>query len=58
LSAEYFEACPYCGGKGDQIPDAVELAVRQVMQSGGEVEVLRGDLAQGELNQIGALLRY
>jgi peptide chain release factor subunit 1 len=58
LSAEFFEACPFCGEQGDQIPDAVELAVRQVMQSGGEVEVLRGDLAQDELSQIGALLRY
>jgi peptide chain release factor subunit 1 len=58
LSAEHFDACPFCGQEGDQIPDAVELAVRQVMQSGGEVEVLRGDLAINELSQIGALLRY
>ncbi len=51
-------ACPYCSGEFEAIPDAVELAVRQVMRSGGEVEVLHN--AQGlELQgDIGALLRY
>ena len=34
------KACPYCGGEFAQIPDAVEMAVRKVMQDGGEVEVL------------------
>ena len=50
--------CPYCGGEVEQIPDAVELAVRRVMQTGGEVEVLPSDQDVGEFDQIGALLRY
>jgi hypothetical protein len=52
------ETCPFCGGKCEDIEDIVELAVRQVMQSGGEVEVLRDNIAQGEFQQIGAILRY
>ena len=41
-----------------QIEDAVELAVRRVMRSGGEVEVLDSDQEVGEFENIGALLRY
>lgn len=51
-------ACPFCDGETEQIPDAVELAVRQVMQSGGEVEVLHNDQIRNGFGQIGALLRY
>ncbi len=51
-------SCPYCGGDVKSIPDAVELAVRQVMQSGGEVEVLRQNEALANKGRIGALLRY
>jgi peptide subunit release factor 1 (eRF1) len=58
LSAQEFETCPFCGGNGKQITDAVELAVRQVMQSGGEVEVLHGDQLVEGFDAIGALLRY
>jgi len=50
--------CPYCGGKFDQISDVVELAVRKVMTSGGEVEVLHDDLGLGDYEHIGAILRY
>lgn len=50
--------CPFCGGKVEEIPDAVELAVRQVMQSGGEVEVLHDNQEIRGFGQIGALLRY
>ena len=45
-------------GKVEKIPEAVELAVRRVMQTGGEVEVLPSDQDVGEFDQIGALLRY
>jgi 2-phospho-L-lactate guanylyltransferase (CobY/MobA/RfbA family) len=38
--------------------DAVEQAVRQVMQAGGDVEVLQDDLALKGHEHIGALLRY
>jgi peptide subunit release factor 1 (eRF1) len=58
LSDRQLEACPFCGGECEQIPDAVEYAVRQVMQDGGEVEVLHDDQVNGEFQQIGALLRY
>jgi peptide subunit release factor 1 (eRF1) len=40
LSSSHMENCPFCGGECERIPDAVEYAVREVMQSGGDVEVL------------------
>lgn len=58
LSGQRMEACPYCGGECEEISDAVELAVRKVMQMGGEVEVLHSDQVVGQFDQIGALLRY
>lgn len=58
LSSQLMEACPYCGGECDEIPDAVEMAVRKVMQLGGEVEVLSREQVVGQFDQIGALLRY
>ena len=58
LSSKEMTTCPFCGGVCEKIPDAVELAVRQVMQDGGDVEVLHDDQAEGEFEQIGALLRY
>ena len=58
ISAGTIENCPYCGGDTKQIEDAVELAVRRVMRSGGEVEVLDSDQDVGEFENIGGLLRY
>ena len=58
LSTQEMETCPFCGGKAEQIPDAVELAVRNIMQTGGEVEVLRADQVVKGFDQIGAVLRY
>lgn len=58
LSSQPMESCPFCGGKAEQIPDAVELAVQNVMQSGGEVEVLRANQPVKGFELIGALLRY
>jgi len=52
------EACPFCGGESEKIPDAVELAVRKVMQSGGDVEVLQQNQAVKGFDKIGAVLRY
>jgi peptide chain release factor subunit 1 len=52
------EVCSFCGGKFEEIPDAVELAVRQVMQSGGDIEVLHNDQVLKGFDKIGALLRY
>ena len=50
--------CAFCGGEFEQIPDSVEMAVRKVMQSGGEVEVLHDNKALSKHGKIGALLRY
>ncbi len=58
ISSRPIESCPFCGGKCDEIPDAVELAVRRVMQSGGDVEVLHGQSPVKGFSNIGALLRY
>lgn len=58
ITATQKETCPYCGSNFEQIPDAVEMAVRRVMQSGGEVEVLHDNEAFGEKEPIGAVLRY
>lgn len=58
LSSHPMETCTYCGEKCEEIPDAVELAVPQVMQSGGDVEVLHGPIQVRGFSDIGALLRY
>jgi len=50
--------CPFCGGAFGVVPDAVELVVRRVMQSGGEVEVLHNSPNLTQHGGIGALLRY
>ncbi len=58
LSSLPMGSCPFCEAETEEIPDVVEIAVRQVMQSGGEIEVLRGDHAVKGFSEIGALLRY
>ena len=58
LSAMAFESCPFCGGQSEQITDAVEYTVRQVLQSGGDVEVLPAGQPTPGFEHIGALLRY
>ncbi len=57
LTAKELKVCSFCGKDLRRIDDAVEMAVREVMRSGGEVEVVRSN---PELEQvgIGALLRY
>jgi len=58
ITSVEMEACPFCGGHFEHIPDVVELAVHQVMQSGGDVEVLHDDSVLYDHECIGALLRY
>jgi peptide chain release factor subunit 1 len=58
LTAQQIDKCPFCGGEIENITDAIELAVRKVMQTGGEVEVLHDDMELGKHGHIGALLRY
>ncbi|NJD58533.1 MAG: hypothetical protein C3F13_17235 [Anaerolineales bacterium] len=50
--------CPYCGSAFVKIPDAVELAVHDVMKAGGEVEVLQQVHKVDGFENIGAVLRY
>lgn len=58
ITSVEMDACPYCGEQFSQISDVVELGVRKVMASGGEVEVLRDDLGLSDYEHIGAILRY
>jgi peptide chain release factor subunit 1 len=58
LTARAHATCPFCGGMFKKIPDAVELAVRNVMQQGGEVEFVQTEDAAMKIGNIGALLRY
>jgi len=57
LTTQSLEICPFCGKGFEKIEDAVEMAVRKVMQSGGEVEVVRDNK---DLEKVGVagLLRY
>jgi peptide subunit release factor 1 (eRF1) len=50
--------CPFCGSKFENIPDAVELAIHQVMNAGGEVYVLQHPHSVKGFDSIGAILRY
>jgi len=50
--------CGFCGGKFEKIEDAVEMAVRKVLQDGGEVEVLHDNATLKEHGNIGGILRY
>jgi peptide subunit release factor 1 (eRF1) len=58
ITVQELEICPFCGSKFGDVPDAVEEAVRQVLTSGGEVEVVHGDHNPAGFSDIGALLRY
>lgn len=58
LVVEKLAECPFCGKAFTPIPDAVDLAVRQVLAQGGDVEVLHNVPALEAAGRIGALLRY
>jgi peptide subunit release factor 1 (eRF1) len=58
LTAEKQATCPFCGGKFTHIPDAVEMAVHEVMNAGGDVEILQHPHSIKGFENIGALLRY
>jgi peptide chain release factor subunit 1 len=58
LTAQKVYQCPFCGNKFEHISDAVELAVRQVMLDGGDVEVIHEVDDRFDFDGIGALLRY
>ncbi len=52
------DACPFCGGQFSLLPDAVEYAIRHVMQSSGEVEIVQDVPKLREVGGVAALLRY
>jgi peptide subunit release factor 1 (eRF1) len=58
ITTKEFATCPVCGGTFDQIPDVVELAVREVMQTGGDVEFLHDETELEKHESFGAILRY
>lgn len=58
LTAIEMAACQFCGSKFENIPDAIEMAVHDVMKAGGEVEVLQHQHKASGFEGIGALLRY
>lgn len=58
LTLQVIESCPFCGSSFERIEDAVELAVREVMEKGGEVEFVRQNEQLEGAGGIAALLRY
>jgi len=58
LTSEPADACPFCDGEFEEIPDAVEHAVRKILSAGSEVEVLDKNETLKQHGNIGALLRY
>jgi peptide subunit release factor 1 (eRF1) len=58
VTAQEYPQCPFCGSLFQKIPDAIEHAVRKVLQDGGEVEVLHKNLDLQKHGNIGAQLRY
>ena len=58
ITSQEIKTCPFCGHKFEHIPDAVEMAVHQVMKLGGDVEVLHDGQSTESFGNIGAILRY
>lgn len=50
--------CPFCGGDMAPVDDAVEYAVKRMLELGGQVESVRDNPSLVEAGSIGALLRY
>lgn len=57
-SSQSADGCPYCGNPVEKMTDVVEMAVKKVLNSGGDVEVLHDDMELAEYEHIGGLLRY
>lgn len=58
LTAQAIDACPFCGESFEEIPDAVEMAMRRVIRDGGDVVVVRDSQELQNAGNIGAQLRY
>ena len=57
ITDQLLKECPFCGGGVDEIANAVEVAVAQVLELGSRVEIVHGHEAFDKVG-IGALLRY
>lgn len=57
ITTQALEVCPFCGKTFAQIKDAVEMAIRRVMQDGGDVDIVYGNSKLEEIG-IGGVLRY
>ena len=57
ITDQSMQECPFCGGDIQEILNAVEAAVSQVLELGARVEIVHGHKELNELG-IGALLRY
>jgi len=58
VAAVQESVCPYCGGELVYVDDAVEYAVKRMLELGGQVESVRDNPALVEAGSIGVLLRY
>ena len=58
VAAHKLKECPFCGGKIAHIEDAVNTIVRKAIESGIEVEVVKGCVALEKAGSIRAILRY
>lgn len=58
LTVQELDRCPFCGQAFEVIDDAGEMAVKQVLLSGGDVEVVEGHTTLQDHGGIAALLRY
>ncbi len=56
LTTQSLETCPFCGSPLEEVPDAVELVIRQAIDEGAEVEMVPHPLEA--IGHVGALLRY
>lgn len=58
LTTQELESCPFCGGEFGKINDVVDMAVTEVMKSGGDVLIVHDLSELEEAGSIGARLRY
>jgi peptide chain release factor subunit 1 len=58
LSPHNLEICPLCSSPTDRVLDVVDVAVRSVLQSGGDVEVIHDNPELEKVGKIAAVLRY
>lgn len=56
LTAQQLDICPFCQAEFEEIPDAAEAVVAQVVEKGGTVQVVDDEIIGAA--KIGALLRY